>query len=97
MDGRFTLPRELAAELLAKVSSKFAVTDGLATIAELDRMHAPGVLNTDHVRAVEPQYLPWSPAAKVVKSVQDLFKGYGWTGGFRSRTVYCIDVRKPAH
>ena len=96
LDGRFTLPRELAAELLAKVSSKFEMTDNLDTLRELDHMHAPGVLTTDHVRATEPEYLPWSAAAKVVKSVQDLFKGYGWTGGFRSRTVYCIDVRKPA-
>ena len=95
LDGRFTLPKELAAELLGKVCSKFEMLDGFDAMRELDRMHAPGVLTTDHVRATEPQYLPWSPAAKVMKSVQDLFKGYGWTGGFRSRTVYCIDVRKP--
>ena len=94
LDGRFTLPKETAAQLLRDVGSKFDFPAGFDAMAELDRMHAAGVLNTDYIRKTEPEYLPWSPAAKVVKSVQDLFKGYGWTGGFRSRTVYCVDVRK---
>jgi hypothetical protein len=58
-------------------------------------MHDAGVLTTDHIRQTEPNLLPWSMPVKIVKTMQDLMKGYGWTGGFRSRTVFCLDVRKP--
>jgi SAM-dependent methyltransferase len=95
LDGRFTLPKKIAAELLEKLKTKFNPPDDVDLIDELDRMHDPGVLTTDHVRQSEPELLPWSTPVKIVKSVQDLFKGYGWTGGFRSRTVFCLDVRKP--
>jgi hypothetical protein len=33
---------------------------------------------------------------RAYKAVQDLIQGRGWTGGFRSRTVFCIDVLKKA-
>jgi SAM-dependent methyltransferase len=95
LDGRFTLPKATAAELLRKVLSKFEVPDAIDLLAELDRMHADGVLTTDHVRRTEPEFLPWSNAVKLRNSVQDFFKGFGWTGGFRSRTVFCLEVRKP--
>ena len=95
LDGRFTLPKKTAGELLEKLKAKFNPPDDVNLTHELDRMHDPGVLTTDHIRQTEPELLPWSTPVKIVKSVQDLFKGYGWTGGFRSRTVFCLDVRKP--
>ena len=95
LDGRFTLPKKTAGELLEKLKTKFNPPDDVNLTSELDRMHDPGVLTTDHIRRTEPNLLPWSTPVKIVKSFQDLLKGYGWTGGFRSRTVFCLDVRKP--
>jgi SAM-dependent methyltransferase len=95
LDGRFTLPKKTAAELLEKLKTKFNPPDDVDLMAELDRMHDVGVLTTNYVRRMEPEFLPWSVPVKIRNSVQDLFKGFGWTGGFRSRTVFCLDVRKP--
>jgi hypothetical protein len=95
LDGRFTLPKKTAAQLLEKLKTKFTPPDDVNLTTELDRMHDSGALTTDYVRKTQPDLLPWSLPAKIYKSVQDLFKGYGWTGGFRSRTVFCLDVRKP--
>jgi SAM-dependent methyltransferase len=94
LDGRHTLPRQTASELLDSLRSKFQADAGIDFRAELSHMSDSGILSTDHVRATQPELLPWSRPAKVVKAMQDLFKGYGWTGGFRSRTVFCLDVRR---
>jgi hypothetical protein len=63
-------------------------------VEELGRMEDParsGILTTDHIRKTNPDLLPWKfPLAMAVK---DLTKGHGWTGGFRSKSVYCVDVR----
>ena len=66
--------------------------DGFDPRRELDRMSTNGILTTDHVRATEPQLLPWTRPVRVYKAVQDLVQGRGWTGGFRSRTIVCVDV-----
>jgi len=95
LDGRFTLPKKTAADLLEKLKTRFNPPDDVNLISELNRMHDTGVLTTDHVRQTAPELLPWSMPVKIIKSFQDLLKGYGWTGGFRSRTVFCLDVRKP--
>jgi SAM-dependent methyltransferase len=95
LDGRHTLRREVAERLLDSLAAKFRACGGIDAKAELAKMSEPGILSTDHVRATEPELLPWTRPAKMVKAMQDLLKGYGWTGGFRSRTVYCIDVRLP--
>ena len=96
LDGRHTLRRDVAERLLESVTCQFRVEEGVDPKGELARMSNPGILSTDHVRATEPELLPWTRPAKVVKAMQDLLKGYGWTGGFRSRTVFCIDVVLPA-
>jgi SAM-dependent methyltransferase len=96
LDGRHTLRREVAEKLLRSLTEKFRADDAIDVKGELARMSEPGILSTDHVRATEPELLPWTRPVKVVKAMQDLLKGYGWTGGFRSRTVYCIDVRLPS-
>jgi len=94
LDGKFTLPKQLAAELLKMLSQKFAMPQGFDPLTELERMHQDGILSTDHVRATEPNLLPWTKPVRVFKAVQDLVQGRGWTQGFRSRTVYCIDLVK---
>lgn len=96
LDGRFTLRREIATRLLDLLRGKFVVEEGIDLQTRLCAMDSPDVLSTDYIRATQPQLLPWSKPAKVVKAVQDLFKGYGWTGGFRSRTIFCLDVRLPS-
>jgi hypothetical protein len=86
----------VAEKLLRSLADQFAIVeDGFDPQAELTKVTSPEILSTDHVRATEPALLPWSKPVKMVKAVQDLFKGYGWTGGFRSRTIYCLDLRRP--
>ena len=95
LDGRFTLKREAAERLLNVLSERFEVQDDVDVMKELSRMTEPQILSTDHVRSTQPELLPWTKPVALAKAVQDLFKGYGWTGGFRSRTVFCLDVRLP--
>lgn len=95
LDGKFTLARPLAAELLRMVEEKFILPREFNAQQELDRMTGNNILSTDYIRATEPELLPWSKPARVYKAVQDLVRGKGWTGGFRSRTIVCLDaVRK---
>lgn len=94
LDGRFELPRDTAEELLRELEQKFDLPEQSASfIEELKRMESPkqsGILTTDHIRKTQPDLLPWKfPMAKAVK---DLAQGHGWTGGFRSKSVYCVDV-----
>jgi SAM-dependent methyltransferase len=93
--GRFTLTREAADRLLKVLTDRFEADAGFDPKREIDRMTEPDILSTDHVRSTEPHLLPWTKPVKIAKAMQDLFKGYGWTGGFRSRTVFCLDVRRP--
>ncbi|HYO07953.1 MAG TPA: class I SAM-dependent methyltransferase [Tepidisphaeraceae bacterium] len=93
LDGRFELPRAVAADLLSNLSKKFNPPDGVDVQKELSRMENPereGILTTDHVRKTQPDLLPWKHP--VLKAAHDLVKGHGWTGGFRSKSVYCVDV-----
>jgi SAM-dependent methyltransferase len=91
LDGKFTLPKATAAELIRAVADSYQMPDGFDPLRELDHMSDPGILTTDHVRHTEPQLLPWSRPARVYKAVTDLLQGRGWTGGFRSRTIFCFD------
>lgn len=95
LDGKFTLPRPQAEKLLGVIQRKFLSDSDANLVAELDRMHDAGNLTSDHVRATEPELLPWTAPVRVYKAVTDLFQGKGWTAGFRSRTIFCCDVRKP--
>jgi hypothetical protein len=70
------------------------MTDLSDPLRELDRMTEPGILTTDHIRMTEPELLPWSTPARVYKAMTDLFQGRGWTGGFRSRTIFCLECVK---
>jgi len=92
LDGKFTLPRAAAEQLLKVLAERFVIPDRFDAQRELDRMHESGILSTDHVRKTEPHLLPWTTPVRVYKAIQDLLQGRGWTGGFRSRTILCIDV-----
>jgi 2-polyprenyl-3-methyl-5-hydroxy-6-metoxy-1,4-benzoquinol methylase len=92
LDGKFVLSRPAAREMFKLMDQRFVVGDGTNLILELDRMDGAGILTTDSVRHSEPDLLPWSGPARAYKAVQDLLKGRGWTGGFRSLTVFCLDA-----
>ena len=93
LDGKFELPKDRAADLLTQISRKFAVRDATNLEKELSRMDKPAaekILTTDHIRQTQPDLLPWK--YPMLKAAHDLVKGHGWTGGFRSKSVYCLDV-----
>lgn len=96
LDGKFTLPKELAKELLGMVAAKFEIPSISDPIRELERMTEPGILDTEHIRKTEPDLLPWTFPVRVYKAARDLVDGKGWTGGFRSRTIYCVDTLRKA-
>jgi hypothetical protein len=88
LDGKFELRKDVAADLLNKVSEWFDL-GGVNTSAELDRMEKQSeILSTDHVKRTEPDLLRWR--FPLAKAVHDLIKGHGWTGGFRSKSVFCV-------
>ncbi|MEA2734400.1 MAG: hypothetical protein QOE14_851 [Humisphaera sp.] len=93
LDGKFELPKKAAAELLSALSEKFQVAPGDDLHKELQRMDDPArerILTTDYIRDTQPDLLPWKHPT--LKAVHDLVTGHGWTGGFRSKSVYCLDV-----
>jgi SAM-dependent methyltransferase len=96
LDGKFELRKEVAADLLANVSEYFD-TGGVPVEQELNRMSDPigtegAILSTDHVKQTQPELLPWRHP--MAKAVHDLIKGHGWTGGFRSKSVFCLSAAK---
>lgn len=94
LDGKFQLAKPTAADLLSGVISQFDVQESLEPIQELDRMSdTKAVLNTDVIKQTQPELLPWR--YPMLKAAKDLIEGHGWTGGFRSKTVFCLSaIRK---
>jgi len=93
LDGKFELKKSDAAELLSSLERKFSVPTGSDLRGELNRMDDPErerILTTDYIRKTQPDLLPWKHP--LLKAGHDLVKGHGWTGGFRSKSVYCVDV-----
>jgi SAM-dependent methyltransferase len=94
LDGRFELPKIVAADLLNMIQKKFDPPAGVDLQAELSAMDEPqksGILTTDHIRDTQPDLLPWKHP--LLKAAHDLVTGHGWTGGFRSKSVYCLAAR----
>jgi len=90
LDGKFELRKEVAQDLLNNVS-EFFDTSGVPIEQELNRMSdVEHILSTDHVNRTEPDLLPWR--FPMAKAVHDLIKGHGWTGGFRSKSVFCLSA-----
>ena len=93
LDGKFEVPKTQAQELLKSIAGKFNVSPGDDLLKELSRMDEPerhGILTTDYIRKTQPDLLPWKHP--MLKAAHDLVKGRGWTGGFRSKSVYCLGV-----
>jgi len=91
LDGRFELAYPQARELLGAIGRRFRAPADFDPLAELQRMKTPaGLLSTDHVRRTEPELLPWR--YPMLKGLHDLLLGKGWTGGFRSKSIYCMAV-----
>jgi hypothetical protein len=92
LDGKFQLSKAQASDLLAHVAEHFTILE-VDPQGELDRMDSPaGLLTTDYVKETNPELLPWK--FPLLKGVHDLMKGHGWTGGFRSKAVFCLDARR---
>ena len=92
LDGKFKLSRREAEDLLAAIGEKFEV--GWDARGELARMdNREGILSTDYVRKTEPELLPWRYPK--LMAMRDLLGGKGWTGGFRSKSVFCMEARSP--
>lgn len=99
LDGKFNLSREKAADLIGKMGPKFESADGTDLVAmastELAQINrVDEILSTGHVRRTEPQLLPWKHP--FLKSMHDLLHGHGWTGGFRSKSIFCVSARAKA-
>jgi ubiquinone/menaquinone biosynthesis C-methylase UbiE len=94
LDEKFNLTRKQASDLLHNVLEYFRVGEIPDVEQELAKMTSKrdAILSTDHVKRTSPELLPWR--YPVAKAVHDLIKGHGWTGGFRSKAVFCVEGHK---
>ncbi|HEX8524363.1 MAG TPA: class I SAM-dependent methyltransferase [Tepidisphaeraceae bacterium] len=93
LDGKFEVPKHQAQDLLRAILTRFQGPADLDLAQELDRMDNPEqsrILTTDYIKQTQPDLLPWKHP--MLKAAHDLVKGHGWTGGFRSKSVYCLSV-----
>jgi ubiquinone/menaquinone biosynthesis C-methylase UbiE len=93
LDGRFELPRAVAADLLRELSRQFIPPADADLLHELGKMENPQqhrLLTTDHVRETQPDLLPWKHP--LLQAAHDLVTRRTWTAGFRSKSVYCLAV-----
>lgn len=91
LDGKFQLHPEDARGVIDHLRNDFDLS---LDPAEFDRLRDPAaLLTTDHCRRHSPHLLPFTHPW--ILAIYDLFRGYGWTGGFRSVAVMCVTgVRK---
>jgi len=93
LDGKFKLSEADARQVLSEIQKRFVVEDGFDSESELKRLHQrDGILTTDLVKQSEPDLLPWK--WPVLIGLKDLLNGKGWTGGFRSKTIFCLSGRR---
>jgi ubiquinone/menaquinone biosynthesis C-methylase UbiE len=90
LDGRFRLSAADAAALLKRLAEMFEPEGQVDHQRELERMSSPEILTTEYVLRNEPEMLPWRHPWLL--ALRDLFTGKGWTGGFRSKSVYCLSA-----
>lgn len=94
LDGKDDISPALTRELLGMILQRFQCPSDTDPLAELDRLGEPmTILSTDAVRTVDPSLLPWK--WPMLKSLYDVLRGRGWTGGFFSLACYCLHARKP--
>jgi len=94
LDDRFPLTRDASTNLLATAAEYFCFDGVFSPEDELSRLdrQRDAILSTDYVKQTDPKLLPWRHP--MAKAVHDLIKGHGWTGGFRSKSVFCLDARR---
>jgi len=89
LDGKFKLSEADARQVLGEIQKRFTLENGFNPEAELKRVQErDGILTTDLVKQTEPDLLPWK--WPMLGGVKDLMNGKGWTGGFRSKTIFCL-------
>jgi len=92
LDGKFKLTEADARQVLSEVQKRFAIEVNLNSDAELKKIHERnGILTTDLVKQTEPALLPWKWPMLI--GLRDLMNGKGWTGGFKSKTIFCLSAR----
>lgn len=93
LDGKFELSKSQATNVLNRILKSFTPVDLPDPVSELNRIDSPGdLLSTDAIKKTNPELLPWR--RPLLKAAKDLLEGHGWTGGFRSKSVICLDARK---
>jgi hypothetical protein len=93
LDGKFKLSESDARQVGAEVKKRFTVEDGVDLETELKKIHERnGILTTDMVKQTEPDLLPWKWPLLI--GLRDLMNGKGWTGGFKSKTIFCLSAKK---
>jgi SAM-dependent methyltransferase len=93
LDGRFELSKPRATSVLNRILKSYTPIDLPDPVTELNRMDAPnGLLTTDAIKKSNPELLPWRHP--FLKGIKDLLQGHGWTGGFASKSVICLDARR---
>ena len=93
LDGKDDISPAQTRDLLEMVGERFELPPEMDCPAELDRLADPAaILSTEGARATDPSLLPWK--WPLVKSVCDLLRGRGWTGGFFSLACYCLQAHK---
>src|SRR5947208_2279336 len=92
LDGKFKLSEADARQVLSEIQKRFVVESAFDPDAEFQKLHERnGILTTDLVKQTEPDLLPWKWPMLV--GLKDLMNGKGWTGGFRSKTIFCLSGR----
>jgi len=92
LDGKFKLSEVDARQVLSEVRRRFVVEEGMDFEGELKRVQErDGILSTELVKRTEPELLPWK--WPMLMGLRDLMSGKGWTGGFKSKTIFCLSGR----
>jgi SAM-dependent methyltransferase len=92
LDGKFKLSEADARQVLSEIEKRFVVENNFDSANELKKLHdGDGILTTNLVKQTEPDLLPWKWPMLV--GLKDLMNGKGWTGGFRSKTIFCLSGR----
>jgi SAM-dependent methyltransferase len=92
LDGKFKLTDADARQVFSEVQKRFLVEEGLNPEGELEKVHQKdGLLTTNLVKQTEPDLLPWK--WPMLLGLRDLLQGKGWTGGFKSKTIFCLSAK----
>ncbi len=93
LDEKFELTRASSSDVFSAVAEHFDA-DAAEMKEEAGQAYddCAGLLSTPEVKAREPQHLPWKYPK--LQALYDLYRGHGWTGGFRKVAPFCLDVER---